>query len=392
MPESLFVVGGEVEPPYFIGRENEIEKMKLDIETLAQNNVIIGPRRIGKTSLLRNLKTRVEDEVLFVTINCREMTGLSDFFRVVTRALLAAYEEKHQLKGLVQKYSQIFRGKITAAYKSLSEIGGSIEHIGNVYLRFREKDVNEQELVVETFDFIRGFSGEKKEPIILAFDEFQELRRFNGYIFNILKSQMDSKPSVRYIFSGSSVSLLHEVFLKPDSPLYLMAARVQLEPIEEGHVAKYIRARLQTQNIRITDRALERIYACTGGFPFYFQKIGFILYQNSVLKNKNTIDDVDVDNAFNSMLNEFDSEFESRYEWKFSDQQKTILKFLSREKYRRLSEISSDMQTPASSLTTSMRDLYNTMTIEKPEEGMYGILDNVFRIWIKRNILNSLRD
>lgn len=68
---------------------------------------------------------------------------------------------------------------------------------------------------------------------------------------------------------------------------------------------------------------------------------------------------------------------------------KTVLKFLSGEKYRRLSEISSDMQTPASSLTTSMKDLYNTMTIEKPEEGMYGILDNVLRIWIKRNILNS---
>jgi len=387
MPESLFVVGGEVRPPYFIGRKNEIEKMKMDIRTLAQNNVIIGPRRIGKTSLLRNLKADVEKEVLFVTINCREMTGLSDFFRVVTQALLATYEEKHQIKGLVQKYSQVFRGKITAAYKSISEIGGSIEHIGNVYLRFRENDINEYELVAETFYFIRRFSEEKKEPIILAFDEFQELRRFNGYIFNMLKSQMDSQPAVRYIFSGSSVSLLHEVFLKPDSPLYLMAARIQLEPIDEEYVVAYIRDRLLTQNIRITDRALKRIYTCTAGFPFYFQKIGFILYQNSVLKNKNIIDEDDVENAFTSMLNEFDSEFEARYEWKFSDQQKTILKFLSREKYRRLSEISYDMQTPASSLTTSMKDLYNTMTVEKPKDGMYGIFDNVFRIWIKRNIL-----
>lgn len=314
---------------------------------------------------------------------------MSDFFKVVTRALLAAYEEKFHAKGLVQRYSRVFRGKFTAAYKSLSEIGGSIEHVGNIYLRFREKDINEKELVTETFDFIRRFSEEKKEPIIIAFDEFQELGRFNGNVFNILKSQMDSQPSVRYIFSGSSISLLHEVFLKPDSPLYLMAARIQLEPIEEEHIARYIRDRLSTQNIQITDSALKRIYACTGGFPFYFQKIGFILYQNSVLKNKNIIDEKDVESAFNSMLNEFDSEFEARYEWKFSDQQKTILKFLSGEKFCRLSEISRDMQTPASSLTTSMKDLYNTMTIEKPKEGMYGILDNVFRVWIKRNILKK---
>ncbi|HIH75330.1 MAG TPA: ATP-binding protein [Methanosarcina sp.] len=389
MPESLFIVGGEVEPPYFVGRRNEIEKMKMDIRTLAQNNVIIGPRRIGKTSLLKNLKLSVQGEFLFVTVNCREMTGFSDFFRAVTQALLAAYEEKHHVKGLAQRYSQIFRGKITAAYKSLSEVGGSIEHVGNIYLRFREKDVDEEELVFETFDFIRKFSGEKKEPIIIAFDEFQELKRFNGRIFNTLKSQMDSQPSVRYIFSGSSVSLLHEVFLKPDSPLYLMAARIQLEPIEEEHVRKYIRDRLLTRNIEITERALKKIYEYTGGFPFYFQKIGFILYQNSVLKNKNIIDEEDVKSAFNSMLGEFDSEFEARYEWKFSHQQKIILKFLSKEEYRRLSEISSDMQTPASSLTTSMKDLYNTMTIAKPEEGLYGILDNVFRIWIQRNILRT---
>jgi len=242
---------------------------------------------------------------------------------------------------------------------------------------------------VETFAFVKNFSDEKKEPIVIALDEFQELQRFNGQIFNMLKSHMDSQPTIRYIFSGSSISLLHEVFLKPDSPLYLMTARVQLEAIKEADVSEYIRERLETQNIEITDPALKKIYSYTGGFPFYFQKIGFTLYQASVLKNKNIIDEEDVEYAFNSMLNELDGEFEARYEGKFSDQQKNILKFLSREKYRRLSEISHDMQTPASSLTASMKDLYNTMTIEKPEEGKYGILDNAFRIWIRRNILKA---
>lgn len=388
MPSPLFIVGGEVEPPYFIGRKNELEKLKLDIRTQSQNIIILGPRRIGKTSLLRNLKSEVEAEGLFVTVNCREMTGLSDFFKVVTKALLKSYEEKHQFKGLVEKYSQIFKGKFTSAYNCLSEIGGSIESIGNIYLRFREKELEEYELVSETFNFIKKFSTEKNEPIVLAFDEFQELKSFNG-IFNILKSQMDSQPAIRYIFSGSSVALLHDVFLKPDSPLYLMAARVQLEPIEEEAVVQYIRDRLLTQGIQITDKALQRIYACTGGYPFYFQKMGFLLYQDSVLKNKNILEGCDVEIAFNSMLNEFDSEFEARYGWKFSDQQKTILKFLSEKKHRRLSEISHEMQVPASSLTTSVKDLYNTMIIERPAEGKYGILDNVFRIWIKRNILKT---
>lgn len=380
------MVGGEVEPPFFIGRVEEIEKIKLDVLTLAQNNVIIGPRRIGKTSLLRNLKLSVKDDVIFTLINCREMVSISDFFRITTKLLLEAYEEKHKIKGISKKFAQIFKGKITAAYGSLSEIGGSIEHVGSIYLKFRDDNLNEQDLIAETFEFIDNFSKEKEVPIVLCFDEFQELRKFNGSIFNVLKSRMDSQPNVRYIFSGSSISLLHDVFLKPDSPLYLMAAKMQLKPIKEEYIVKYIRQRLEIQNIQISDQALDNICTVTGGFPFYFQKLGFMVYQDAVMENKDEIESTDVDASFCTMLAEFDSEFEARYIDKFSEQQKKILKHLSKEKTRRLSHIAKDMQTPASSLTSSMSDLQNTMTIEKSKDGVYRIIDNVFRIWLKRNI------
>jgi AAA+ ATPase superfamily predicted ATPase len=386
MTEQIFIVGGEVEPPYFIGRDEEVNLIKLDLLSSAQNNVIIGPRRIGKTSLLRNLKNNVQDKVIFAYINCRKITSLADFFRQTTGSLITAYEEKHKIKGLVKKFSDVFKGKITAATRSISEIGGSIEYIGNVYLRFRENEIDEKELISETFEFIENLSTELNEPIIIALDEFQELSKFNGNIFNMLKSHMDNQPNVRYIFSGSSVSLLHDVFLKPDSPLYLMAARIQLEPIKKKDVDDYIRSRLKTQNITISEHALDLIYEYTAGYPFYFQKIGFLLYQIAVIGKKKHIDIDDVENAFSSMLNEFDSEFESRYSTKFSRQQQDILKYLSQNKTRRLSEISEDMRTPASSLTTSMKDLYNTMTVNKPKEGTYGIMDNVFRLWLKKNI------
>jgi AAA+ ATPase superfamily predicted ATPase len=389
MTEQIFIVGGEVEPPHFIGRDAEVNRIRVDLLSQAQNNVIIGPRRIGKTSLLRNLKKSIQSEVLFVQVNCRKITRPADLFSITTRAMVATYEEKHRIKGLARKFSDIFRGKITSATRSISEIGGSIEHIGHVYLRFRDSEVNEEELVAETFEFIGSFADEIDEPIVLAFDEFQELGKWNGQIFNLFKTHMDSQPDVRYIFSGSSVSLLYEVFLKPDSPLYLMAAKVQLEPIQQEDVSSYVRSRLEMQNIRISDGALDTIYEYTDGFPFYFQKIGFILYQNAILEKRDSVTIKDVDIAFSSMLNEFDSEFEARYSSKFSRQQQDILKYLSAEKIRRLKEIAADMHTPASSLTASMRDLYNTMTVWKPHEGRYGILDNVFRLWIARYILGN---
>ncbi|AFV22352.1 hypothetical protein Mpsy_0139 [Methanolobus psychrophilus R15] len=132
-----------------------------------------------------------------------------------------------------------------------------------------------------------------------------------------------------------------------------------------------------------------KIYEYTDGFPFYFQKLGFMLYWKGVLENRNSIDSKDVDIAFSSMLGEFDNEFEASYSSNFSRQQQDILKHLSKEKTCRLKEVARDMQTPASSLTTSMRNLYYTMTVQKPKEGVYGILDNVFRLWIRKNILED---
>jgi AAA+ ATPase superfamily predicted ATPase len=168
-----------------------------------------------------------------------------------------------------------------------------------------------------------------------------------------------------------------------------MAAKVHLDPIKKEDVDSYISSRLEIENIRISDEALGKIYEYTDGFPFYFQKRGFMLYWKAVLENRNSIDSREVDIAFSSMIREFDSEFEASYSSNFSRQQQDILKHLSKEKTSRLKEVARDMQTPASSLTTSMKDLYYTMTVQKSKEGTYGIQDNVFRLWIKKNILED---
>lgn len=169
-----------------------------------------------------------------------------------------------------------------------------------------------------------------------------------------------------------------------------MTSIIKLDSIRKEYACDYISSRLEKQNIEISLPALDKIYTYTGGFPFYIQKMGIILYLEANLKNKNLIDVGDVDIGFSTMLNELDGEFEEKYSANFSLQQQTILKHLSQNKERKLSEIATDMQTPSSSLTRSIKDLHNTMAIHRPKKGTYGILDTVFRVWIKRNILAEI--
>jgi AAA+ ATPase superfamily predicted ATPase len=380
MAGQIFLIGGKAVHPYFIGRDKLIETMKQDILSSAQSQLIFGPRRIGKTSLLKNLENCVQNELIFGNVDCRVITSIADFFRVITISLINACEKKHSSKNLNKRFSKIFYEDVRTAINSISGIGGCIEYIGHVYLQFCEEEISEEELFSSTFEFIITLSDEMEESIVLAFDEFQELKHFHR---DFIDHIMAHKAKLTCIFSCSSL-------LKDNSLLIQdQITQIHLEPVEKEDVDKYIIDRLKTQNIKISTRTLDKVYNYTAGLPFYFQKLGSIIFYHSILEKKASIDIIDVDIAFSSMLNELDSEFEESFSTKFSSQQKEILKYLSQNKALRLSEIATMMQTPASSLTTSMKFLSNTMTVHRSEKGLYGIMDNVFRLWIKRNILED---
>lgn len=384
MTEQIFLIGGGINDHYFTGRDDEIHQVIRNILSSPQNQLILGPRRIGKTSFLIYIKNGVHDKVIFVDVDCRRVTNVTDFFRLITKSLIEAYEKNDIAGNLSQKFSEIFKGKITSDMQSISEIGGCFEHMGYTYLQFCEDKISEEMLIVELFKFIDILADDMKKPIVLAFDEYQEIGKLQIYILNQLKIH---NPNVIYILSCSSLPTFYQNALHSNTNMHLSINQIHLTPLKKDDVDNYIVSRFKTQNIDVSSSALDKIYKYTDGFPFYIQKLGSILFLEALFAKNTTIDFNDVEIAFASMLNELDCEFEEKYSTYFSKQQQEILKFLSQNRVHRLSEIAAEMQTSASSLTTSMKTLNNTMTTHKTKKGCYGITDNVFRLWIKKNIL-----
>lgn len=351
-----FKVGGKVEPPFFVGREDQVKILVNDAKTLSQNNIIIAPRRYVKTSLLHNVKVRTEAEsdTIVVEINCREMDNISDFYSITIAEILRSYEKKHRLKGLVSAFQHVLRGKVLDAFKLIGEVGGSLAKVGEFYLKFREQSVGERELIKATFDFIRSFSGEKDQNLVIIFDEFQKTDTFNGSIYEFFKSSMDSQGEVRYFFSGSSLSLLEKVFLKEDSPLYLMAAKHFMMPLTEEVVSRYVRERFGVYEIVAREEAAKEIFLLTGGIPFYVQKLGLLCFQDAMINERKEIEIKHVDEAFKMMLEEFDGEFEARLISRFSDQQREIIKVVASLCPARMVDIASSLKCESSAISSSV--------------------------------------
>jgi AAA+ ATPase superfamily predicted ATPase len=383
-----FQVGGEVEPPYFIGREDILNDIVSGLGSLSQNYLIVGPRRTGKSSLLRNIEKHLQKnkDIIVISINCMEVTTYSELLKLITERLLASYEEKMKIKGFLEIYKKSMTDSILKSVRSIEKIGGSVRNIIEGYISFREKELDEHELARKTFEFLTDFSKEKNMKIIVIFDEFQRTSHFNGYLFNLLKSRSDSARTVRYVFSGSSLSVLQKVFLLPDSPLYLTTTRVFIGPIKDNQIKDFISRRLKEFNVKIDVSALNSICKLTSGIPFYFQKLGDICYRNAILNKKRQIKKSDVISGFNRMLREFDSEFEMRFEHKFSNKQQRILKILSTQEVMRVSAIANRLGLPVNELGKDMKLLRDSLTIRRIERGVYQITDGVFGAWLSKGI------
>ena len=382
--EPAFKVGGIVEPPYFVGREEELDALFQGISDLSQNLLLLAPRRFGKSSLLHNLKLRLDERenLIVPSVNCLEMTTYADFYRATVSALLAAFERKRRVKGFLESLRISMKEKVLAAARHVEEIGGSIGDLGKAYLRFRESEIDELALLREAFGFFRAFSEENDIQIVFLLDEFQEIASFNGALFKLLKKEMDENPNARYLFSGSSIRMLSSIFLSQDAPLYLMASRHRMQTLDEATVSDFIAKRLAAAALHVSQQAATLVHKLTGGIPFYVQKLGFMAEQQARSTGASKVGVSMVRSAFSDMLLELESEFEARWVSRLTPLQRQIVKAIASLGSGSVTDIAQEMSVNRTDISSSLRRLRDAMIVSADEASIYSLTDIVFAAWL----------
>jgi AAA+ ATPase superfamily predicted ATPase len=383
--EAPFRVGGIVEPPYFVGREDDLRVLGESLRNLSQNVLLLAPRRFGKSSLLWNLRRSLADtpDLLLPYVNCRDMASPGDLFRGLVQPLLEELSEKRKLSGLWEKFRLVFSSGVLRAVRALEEIGGSIGEWGQVYLRFREAEVDEKALVRAAFSYPKRIAAEYRVRVVFLLDEFQEVAAFDRHVFDALKKELDQPGDVRFVFSGSSLGLLREVFLREDSPLFLMVSRYELGPLSPNEAVPFVQKRLALAGYAVEKGAAERIYELTGGIPFYLQKLGLLLVQRLWFSGKKSVGKRKVDEAFEEMLAELDSEFEVRWLSEFSPLQRRLLRVLAKGPAGPTA-LAQALGMEPQDISSSLARLRAEMVLRRTEAG-YALTDVVFARWLSKD-------
>lgn len=352
----------------FTDREKELDFILEKIGRFQKENIlfhltIIGLRRTGKTMLILESLKRTKAKAAYLNLQKISLEPIS-FSKAVIRAVLSwlVKEEKESLIELSLKWSNEATTKIDWLEKNYSRLDYT-------------------SVINETFDILKTIS--EKEKFVFFIDEFQEILKLNAYsgiesIINLFRTHLQSQNHILYIFSGSNIKLMKEIFFDSSSALFSEAKNILLYPFD-----KVSSKQLIGKLIRTSDENKNYIHKLTNGNPFYI----YILCNS--LGKEITIDTIkreylrNLIESTSSLYNYFDYLFENLLNSLPSKTGvKNILLSLAKKEGIKLVKLSQDLAKSTTYLNNLLKKLLQLGVILK-ENSRYYFVDPVFRDWLR---------
>jgi AAA+ ATPase superfamily predicted ATPase len=250
--ENPFVVGVPVQSEeMFVGRQEIVNRIIRGIAAQQPTNfLIIGRRRIGKTSLLYAIKRKLPNNFLPVLIST-ETCGKSpiEVCQALAKGIYRAISEAQSTRSKIQQLPAILQDDPTGSFISWLE-------------------TTRDELSSSSFD-----------TVVLLIDEALDLIEWDNRVQRLLRYIFSSMTWVRGILAGPP-DIIERITEDVSSPLYNIFTTLKLGTIDINDTRKLIIAPLKNCGITGAEDMLNVIYDYSGGIPYYIQATGYELIEN----------------------------------------------------------------------------------------------------------------
>ncbi len=359
MVANPFKFGTVVDEPYFTDREKETEEI-LSILNSANHLILTGPRRYGKTSLVRRASRMTGRPVIYLDLQV--VMGKDDF---ASQALKRVYR-MHPVEKL-KKYMKSFR-LIPAL--TMNPVTGEVD------VMFRSESAGFVPLE-DVFDLLQKISTRKKR-LIVVFDEFQEITRIHPDLDRNLRAILQQQENISYVFLGSRESLIREIFEKKKSPFYHFGYLMQLDKIPAEAFASYLQQgfrKVSDQYKTVSSMILKQ----TRQHPYYTQQLAFTTWE--MIARSGYSDDI-VLRASEEIIRNHDNDYERLWNRLNRTDMKILVGMADCELSPLSDEFSRRYNTgPSSTVFSSLQRLTQNGLLIKSAEG-YALDDPFFRKWI----------
>ena len=232
-----FIVTGRIKPEYFCDRVQESERLIKSV-TNGNNLVIISPRRMGKTGLIRFCyeKQEINKEYYTFFIDILHTSSLREFTYLFGREIYETLLPRS--RKMIDQFIQTI--------KSLNGKFG-FDPVSNLpTFNIELGDIEQPEY---TLDEIFKYLAEADKPCIVAIDEFQQIAKFpEKNIEALLRVHIQKLENCNFIFAGSERHIIQEMFTSAARPFYHSADLLELKAIPQEIYVPFIVGHFEKRN------------------------------------------------------------------------------------------------------------------------------------------------
>lgn len=371
--EKAFVYGMSVEGENFTDRVKETKRLRMDMEN-GINVILVSPRRIGKSSLVRKVIKEMNNpkiQMVFMDIyDCRD--EYSFYNRFASEILKQTATKAEQVIENIKKFLVRLTPKIAFSPEPTSEYSLSLGITPQNY---------QPEEILQLPEIIGQAHG---VHIVVCIDEFQQIGEMTDSlsIQKRLRGVWQHQRNVSYCLFGSKKHLMTKLFQNRRMPFFQFGEMMFLDKIPTDEWIPFIRSRFESQGKQISEELARRICKTVEGNSSYVQQLAW----NVMAETDKVATEDDFLRAVDSLLAQCSALFEEQLKG-LTGHQLNFLRALSdgvTTDFASKSILETYLLGSKSNVSRIKSSLQNKEMIDFNKDAVY-LEDPVFKIWFKRN-------
>ena len=369
--KNPFIYQGYVSPDYFCDRTEETEELISNLQN-GRNTVLISPRRIGKTGLIKNafyhLK-KLEKDAKCIYIDIFATKNQHDFVQLLGTAIAQEImsRERQAMNRLLMFFGSWRPVFSTDPLTGMPTVSVSIEPT----------------MTETTLKSIFGYLTQSKHQVYVAIDEFQQIANYpETGTEALLRSYIQFAPNVHFVFAGSKRHLMSQIFYSPDRPFYQSTVSMGLEPLHEEVYYSFARRFFEEEKGSISQEVFKYIYQRLDGVTRNIQLILNRLFETE--KNVNKTEQVD--ETIRHIVNRNSMQYEELIGF-LTDNQLAVVKAIAKEGLVASPQSGDFIKRydlpSASSVKAALDGLLDKDIVCRKSSG-YFVYDRFFELWLQR--------
>jgi len=264
--DKAFVYGMSVEGKNFTDRELETKRLQLNFEN-GMNSILISPRRIGKTSLVKKVKSLTENQeriVVFMDIyKCRSEY---EFYEKFASSVIQATSTKmDQMVQTAKEFIMSITPRITYSQDPGTEY--------TLSLGITPKMNTPEEIL----DLPERIAQKKGIQMVVCIDEFQQIGEMPDSLTvqKTIRSVWQHHRNVCYCLFGSKQHLMNNLFYSRKMPFYQFGDMFFLKKIPTEKWVPFITSRFKDAGKQISEKLAEKICQTVDNYSSYVQQLAW---------------------------------------------------------------------------------------------------------------------